>query len=86
MNTTIAFISGFVVAGAIALLICLATCRRGTREDTSLMDFVDSREATLLHQSSDPERDEWCVLVGKKIVSRGNDLRDVLTRAKRMTK
>lgn len=85
MNTTIAFIAGFAVACAIGLLIATSLCRRNTKYDTELMDFLDSREATVL-RGSDPKQDEWAVLVGRKIVTSGNDLRDVLTRAKRMVK
>lgn len=83
MNAIFSFLLGALIVGAMWLWWTVMTSRSKSKTDTDLMDFVDSREATLLRST---ERDEWAVLVGKKLVASGQELRDVLTRAKRMSR
>lgn len=83
MNTTMAFIAGFALCGLLALIVCVLGRRATAQDDAARLDFMDSREIELVHNT---EHGGWAALHDRKMVTRGENLREVLDRTRGIVK
>lgn len=81
MNEFFYTLLGLALGLAIMFLVCLTRHPKRDAADAELLQFLESRDCTLIHHDKD---DSWSVVQGlSKMLASGKDMREVIARAKR---